>query len=557
MLEPSDFIGRVSVGNQSEPWTISTGTFDVAVSTLGKFAAGDSHLFDGTTYTEGSAIKWDNLEPGIYEFQYQVNSRDPNYIDAFLIYDSQNLISFDTVEKATTPRKISNGEDSKVWKESDILTGQVQVTYGDLTFFMADSQSENGTSEVLIDSLTKVEDLPFPAPQHIELRYDEFLGNSKLYYSDKESDKEEVEKVYVGTGTKDVSLSSLGKTLANDESAFVGLGVEGSFIQYNNLEDGVYKVKARVYARNSTGGNDVIYAYDGSNLKEFAERSEANIQQSQTVLVSDWFEKNIEVKDGRLAFLALDKDDDLGTTRLEIIELERVFETEDIYGQLPPLEKNPDCDGEHEEVPVTKARLLEIGLALNVDDKISGYLQNEVGNLFEIAALESGNLPKYEGEPISSPGRTYETNGKSSSVEPDSVTDIVVAQITSEGALRTRVLEDSSFFEVKAVAERISRSSFDYQPLGLLDAAQSSEAHSEGFIPRLTFITTGGVDVSGEFLQDATAVKVAIWQIIVYENCDDPGILRNGPALLLNRNVYPENATPANLNLERRPVRFE
>lgn len=222
------------------------------------------------------------------------------------------------------------------------------------------------------------------------------------------------------------------------------------------------------------------------------------------------------------------------------------------------LARNPDCGSNQTEIPVTKSRLEEIARARNIGTGGGrGTFQDAVGTRFEQVALQSGSLTPNTRH-FESPARNVLTGGKHRGVIPDSVGDMAVVQTVDGVPTSAAIYPNSGFFEVKAASEgtTIALSSYEYQPAGLLDVAERSPARGAGHIPRIIFIVTEDVRISNDLRLDAQAAGVAIWRIVVHESCKEPGILKNGPAIPLNRNVYPPNAIPTNIGTSRSSVRF-
>jgi hypothetical protein len=161
-------------------------------------------------------------------------------------------------------------------------------------------------------------------------------------------------------------------------------------------------------------------------------------------------------------------------------------------------------------------------------------------------------LPEDENKmSIESQARKTQTGGLPASVIPDYVTDLT-AVFTEDNMVFD--IPGSRFGEVKAVTGVITPGTSRWQILGLIDVASKSPANtpetSLGPRPELVFTTTGNTAISPGVMADATAVRVAIWQQMVYEvptMQDDPNPdLCIGPRVPLNPIVYGK-ATPVPL----------
>ncbi len=85
---PTDSLGNVTTLNNS--FTLSTGAYDRAVSSLGLFTAGDRE-FIKTLGTEGSAATISNLNTGVYSFNWSMYSKDKNGWDKLYAWNGKEL----------------------------------------------------------------------------------------------------------------------------------------------------------------------------------------------------------------------------------------------------------------------------------------------------------------------------------------------------------------------------------------------------------------------------------------------------------------------------------
>ncbi|MBE9080099.1 hypothetical protein IQ241_22870 [Romeria aff. gracilis LEGE 07310] len=211
---------------------------------------------------------------------------------------------------------------------------------------------------------------------------------------------------------------------------------------------------------------------------------------------------------------------------------------------VPPLGRNPDCGPGYTEVPLTKSRLVDIALSnrYGIDYPNRGAFQNAIGIRFEEIALESADVSSYTGRPLPSYTRDALTGGTFSGVIPDAIGISSFQAITPTG-IQYFEYPDSVFVEVKQFEEdtTISFDTSRYQAFGYLDLAYNSPAHRAGHVPSVVFITTEGVSINNAYRVVAQNANIAIWQIIVHESCDQPGVLRNGQAIPWNELVYVSN----------------
>ncbi len=144
--------------------------------------------------------------------------------------------------------------------------------------------------------------------------------------------------------------------------------------------------------------------------------------------------------------------------------------------------------------PVTKKDLINRAAQLGIPN-----VGNMVETKFEEFALRSMGIPKYRGEPYTSLLRAALTNSKRVAVMPDSVGDLEYIPIIIVNGKPVPqppvVYAESSFYDAKAVGDRIRLKSSSYQTLGFLDALRSSRAAisptppSRLPPPRLNFLT--------------------------------------------------------------------
>jgi hypothetical protein len=222
------------------------------------------------------------------------------------------------------------------------------------------------------------------------------------------------------------------------------------------------------------------------------------------------------------------------------------------------LGKNPDCKPGISRVPLTRARLVEIGRAKGIpydsNKRGGGGTFNDVlGKRFEDAVLRSTGFPKYTGPKLTPPG--------SQGVIPEAIRPTIGLRIeTRNGVTRTRqtVFPNSSFYEVKSGGgDTFGPKGFRGQAGAYLRLAQNSPAGRAGWPPVVTFITTDSLRVGPEFRREATAAGVVIRRSVVYESCLRPGFFQAGPVEIQNPEVYGRrNVTVPTANDWGRSVEF-
>jgi RHS repeat-associated protein len=230
----------------------------------------------------------------------------------------------------------------------------------------------------------------------------------------------------------------------------------------------------------------------------------------------------------------------------------------------PPPPKNKDCDDpkkiKNRKVELTAERLKMLGEYLGLGKSgRAGTFYQELGDRFEAVALKSLNLPKYSGIAIPTPLRGQKTQALRDKAEDRGITGKelnerykVYSGTKPDALIGTMFLSTdftimgvnklSNFFEVKAGKGSVSLSSFEYQALGLLEAASMSPAAKAGFPPRITFISTSSLKIGQTYKDEATKRGIALRQILVYESCDYPGRFQtSSDNLPINLDVYPNS----------------
>ena len=324
MLLPTDLLGNVTTSETG--FTLSTGSYDRAASSLGRFTTGD-YEFLKPYGTEGSAATIGNLTTGTYSFDWSMYSKDTNGWDKLYAWNGKDLILIGEtlrVEERSSGNQISSAR----WTH-DSTVATVDVIYDYITFIALDENSKTGTTEFTIDNFDYLAELPYDAPVPIDLTPDYLLGDIDVkdgYTS-------------IGTGTGDRAISTLSQELGIDLS---GMGTEGSLATWN-LENGIYELTWKIYQTEDQRDRDKVYFWNGEELQFFADGSES-VQTSATRYQTDWITTEVEVTNGELTFLALDEVDKSGTTQLRISSIEKIA-SEPLFDE-PPFEEPPFFDGQ-------------------------------------------------------------------------------------------------------------------------------------------------------------------------------------------------------------------
>ncbi len=302
MFLPTDSLGNVTT--LEDGFTLSTGSYDRAASSLGLFTAGDKELLKPFG-TEGSAATISNLQSGTYSFDWSMYSKDKNGWDKLYAWNGKDLI---LVGDRSTGNQISSAR----WTHDSTIE-TIDVIYDYVTFIALDENSKTGTTEFTINNFDYLAELPYESPTQIDLQPDLLLGDIDIkdgYTS-------------IGTGGGDRALSTLSSELGIDLS---GMGTEGSLATWN-LENGVYEVTWKIYQTEDQRDRDQVMLWDGNQLEFFADGSQS-VQTSATRYQTDWVTTEVEVTNGELTFVALDEIDKSGTTQLRIRDIQKTSDIE-------------------------------------------------------------------------------------------------------------------------------------------------------------------------------------------------------------------------------------
>lgn len=146
------------------------------------------------------------------------------------------------------------------------------------------------------------------------------------------------------------------------------------------------------------------------------------------------------------------------------------------------------------------------------------------GRGFQESVISALGLAENKRRMFRSDTRWAATRGAKEWVQPDVIGSIssirIPPNIRAAGGQALKILSESVFIEVKAVAGKVRLSHDSYQILGMIDVLGSySEAartyNNHGAIPSLVFVTTSDTDLRDrELLGYASFRGVAIWQIV-------------------------------------------
>ena len=319
---PTDSIGSVAIDGARV--TLRTGGYARAVSSLGNFATGDTEFLKSFG-TEGSAVSFTDLESGTYSFDWSMFSRDRNGYDALYAWNGLELVKIGDRSSAT---QVS----SATW-EQDPTTATVDVVEDYVTFIALDEEDEHGSTDFFLDNFAFLDSEEQP-PGEIEEEPPEPVEEPEAIslFPDVEFGDINIRDEYTGiaTGTGDRAISSLSDSLTGNRETLAGLGTEGSYSTWDNLENGRYEVTWSLYSSEDNSDRDAIYRIDAEGADLFAERSDAHIQSSATRWVSEQQTTVFDVTDNHLTFLALDEEDKLGTTELRIYGIEKISDVDPI-----------------------------------------------------------------------------------------------------------------------------------------------------------------------------------------------------------------------------------
>jgi hypothetical protein len=220
---------------------------------------------------EGSASLW-TTEPGTQRLSLTVQNATNSTL---LLWDGAELKPLDVVDGTQT---------------IDIYT--VSDEWG---LVLLDSNDPSNNSSVSLDSI-------------------QWLSANPVYNFTTKGDTETdaLNNTYmIGTGTGDYAASTLGKELMGNSSYLTPYGTEGSYVKFTDLANGVYQFDVDQLGKIDTTNNDGLFAYNGKTLVPIANNVDGLIT------------TEIEVVNGTLAFIALDKATTTGTTDFTVFSLLR------------------------------------------------------------------------------------------------------------------------------------------------------------------------------------------------------------------------------------------
>lgn len=306
-LTPTDSLGAVTAG---DTLSLSTGTGDRAISSLGTWLTGDTNSLIGYG-TEGSGARWTGIDNGVYEIEWELLTKDKVNTDNFTVWNQRETTILGDNSTATGCVTLSSGRCSTAQFTTGRQRSTVDVMYNQLALLGLDAGDKRGTSEVKVYSISRIAELAYDAPQVITLAADNVLGDIRFREG----------YTAITTGSKDRALSTVADWVGQD---LAGLGTEGSGAAWTGLESGRYEVTWQVYASEDDADRDAFYLWDGSGLSEFTTRAIATNQRSATRWDSEWVTTTVDIYGDTLGFMGLDTVDKSGTSELRISLLERV-----------------------------------------------------------------------------------------------------------------------------------------------------------------------------------------------------------------------------------------
>jgi hypothetical protein len=393
LILPSFQLGDIKTREQNGEITqlrITTGTYDRAVSTIARNLAGHYQAFDSYG-TEGSYAVWSELPDGTYEITWDIYTGESNpEEDAFFYWNGFELKEIGTRSLATNP----NSTGSR-WT-SDIISTQVEVRGGEMTFVALDQGDKTGSSEMRINNIELVEEKPAinifaPTTELGMIRFDE-------------------DWIRATTGGDSVAMSTISRELTGDRNTLTD-GVEGSLLQWANLENGTYEVTWRIDTWDSTYSDKVGY-YDATTqqIVEFSMPAITN-EDGNYLWETGWQTAEVEVTDGELSLVALDVGTNLSSTELFVRSVNFLGNN-----SLPEPEQstNPVSWGDvTSQTRFVQGEFLgEFGQWNDPADGYSFYLDEPSVIRFEVqetAGVDVGFEVLYEGELVSDGQITSDT----------------------------------------------------------------------------------------------------------------------------------------------------
>lgn len=276
-----------------------------AISTLGLFAAGDRSLFEGLG-VEGSIRKVE-ATAGKYSIDWLMRSKDYEYNDSLYVYNGRDVIKVADRLNGTVDRAFG--------------TSTFEVLYDSFYIAALDVGSKSGTTDYTVLDIERRGDLDYTPPVRIDLAPTKIYGDLNI------KDK------YIGiaTGGGDRAISSFEEELGELPEDDLGNFTEGSYAQWQGLENGLFNVTGYLYSSEENRDRDAFGYFRDDQYFKLMDRSEATQQLSRTRWRSEAKSFDIEVTDGNLTLWTFDEDTKSGTTEFRVQRIERT-------GDLPEPE---------------------------------------------------------------------------------------------------------------------------------------------------------------------------------------------------------------------------
>ncbi len=289
---------NISIGAVSDDiFNLSTASGARAISTLGLFAAGDRSLFEGLGI-EGSIRKVE-ATPGKYSIDWLMRSKDYEYNDTLYVYNGRDVIKIADRLGGTVDRAFG--------------TSTFEVMYDSFYIAALDVGSKSGTTDYTVLDIERRGDLDYTPPVRIDLQPSTLYGDINV------KDK------YIGiaTGGGDRAISSFEEELG-ELPQNLGDFTEGSYAQWQGLENGIFSVTGYLYSTEKNRDRDAFGYFRDDQYFKLMDRSEATQQLSRTRWRSEAKTFEVEVTDGNLTLWTFDEETKTGTTEFRVQRIERL-----------------------------------------------------------------------------------------------------------------------------------------------------------------------------------------------------------------------------------------
>jgi len=288
-------IGDYNANIPNNSYYLSTNK-GLSTSTVSTFLFGDSKVLTNLSADnkQATGLALSNLEIGKYSADINVSKSDLNNDDKLLLFDG-----------LSEPLTIINSKSAETQK-----TITFDIPYGFIKLVAVDTMTTSGVTEFIFSNLKKIGELNYFPPQQLPLTFSKFLGAVK-------SSKTEA---IITTGTGSRSISTLKKEIEIPEEILAEDYVEGGYGTYD-LINGRYRLTYELKTADKEN-IDTVFATKEGKLKPLISSDSAQIKYSSSQNTTGIKTFEVDVIDGELTTLVLDRITTTGTTEIKFTKLE-------------------------------------------------------------------------------------------------------------------------------------------------------------------------------------------------------------------------------------------